>query len=87
MSINDMDWLPEDGALAVWVVVNPPHKPYLFPVNNPSEAKEMIDRLAKAMLITQAIESNALGLVEWDGDEWTEWESEDGEDINEWQMF
>lgn len=75
------------GDLAVWFVFNPPREPVLLPVNSPTEAKSMIDKLASAMLQTEAIEANAFGLVEFDGSEWTEWENKDGEDISEWQMF
>lgn len=85
--MDAMDLTPDTGALAVWWVFNPPRDPYMLPVNNPAEAKEMIEHLAKAMLVTDAIEANVFGLVEWDGDEWTEWYSEDGESIDEFEVF
>jgi hypothetical protein len=82
--MDEMD-SPNVGDLAVWNVVNPPRNPYLFPVDTPEEAKEMIEKLADAQLVTKAIVVNAFGLVEWDGEEWTEWGSEEGEDIDEWE--
>lgn len=75
------------GDLIVWNIINPPREPYLFPVNSPEEAKLMIDRMAAAQLVTDKIVANAFGLVEWDGQEWTEWESEYGEQIDEWEIF
>jgi hypothetical protein len=82
--MDEMD-SPNIGDLAVWTVINPPRSPYLFPVNSPKEAKQMINQLAWAMSTTDAISVNAFGLVEWDGEEWTEWHSEEGEDIDEWE--
>lgn len=76
---------PDAGDLAVWYVFNPPRTPALLPVNTPAEAKLMIDALASAMLITEAITANAFGLVRWDGEEWTEWEDpETGDQIDDW---
>lgn len=79
--------MPDKHDLAVWFVFNPPRNPTFLPVENPSQAKNMIHHLAKAMLVTDAISANAFGLVTWDGHEWTEWYSENGESIEEWQMF
>ena len=79
--------MPEIKDLAVWFIFNPPREPVLLPVHTPEEAVLMIFSLSKAMLVTDAVEANAFGLMEFDGEEWTEWESEDGDQINEWQMF
>ncbi len=76
---------PSVGDLAVWYVFNPPRTPALLPVNFPAEATAMIDALANAMLLTNAIVANAFGLVRWDGTEWTEWEDEEtGDQIDDW---
>jgi hypothetical protein len=77
---------PLTGDLAVRNVINPPRSPYFFPVKNAIQGKRLIDALASAELLSSAIEVNAFGLVEWDGEEWTEWESkETGEQIDEWE--
>lgn len=71
------------GELKVWNVINPPNEPDLYPVESPKEAKELIDKLANMQLKAANVYSNAFGLVEWDGEEWTEWYDEDGFDIDE----
>lgn len=77
---------PQLGDLAVWVVYNPPRTPHLYPVKTALEAKRMIYFMAKAHSVTEKIESNAFGLVEWNGEEWLEWKSkETGEQIDEWR--
>lgn len=73
------------GQLCVWVIVNPPHPPVRIPVKSPSEAAKLINEMAAIQLKDNDIHDNAFGLEEWDGVEWSEWYSEDGEDINDWE--
>ena len=79
--------MPDLGDLAVWFIFNAPREPVLLPVNTPSEAKQMINLLASAMLMTLAIQDNVFGLMEWNGEEWLEWESEDGDQIDDWETL
>lgn len=75
----------KEGALRVWNIVNPPNDPEYYSVNNPEEAIVMINKLADAQLKNEFIECNAFGLEVFENGEWSEWYSEDGEDIIEYE--
>jgi len=79
-----MNHLLMEGDLRVWNIINPPNRPTTYPVNDPKHAITLIDALAQSQLLDGNIESNAFGLEVFDGAEWLEWESEEGEDIDEW---
>ena len=70
--------------LRVWNVINPPAEPRYYYVGSVAHAKLLIDRMADEQLQKPHIWGNAFGLEAFDGDEWAEWYSEDGEDINDW---
>lgn len=69
--------------LRVWNVVNPPGKPYLFPVESPEEGARTIKRLAAQQLRDPNVYSNAFGLLVLEDGEWTEWYDEEGRDVDE----
>jgi len=70
-----------EGALKVWNVINPPRKPVWIPVSSVYEALETINHLINKQLKMKSITSNAFGLCEWDGEEWTEWYNDEGQDV------
>lgn len=72
------------GDLMVWHIRNVPNEPQVHPVLSADEGAELITRLADEDLKNPRVTDNAFGLVEWDGEEWTEWYSPDGEDIHEY---
>ena len=85
--MNDPNPGEEIGKLRVWNIINPPNEPKWIPVESPHAAKVLIDGLTEAQLQIPNIHSNAFGLVEWDGEEWAEWYSEDDKDIDEWEYI
>lgn len=71
--------------LRVWNVINPPRTPNYHDVNSPNEAVAKINELAAEQLKDDAIFANAFGLEVFEDGEWSEWYSEDGEDIREYE--
>lgn len=75
---------PNEGDLRVWWVPNPPREPFYYPVKTVDEAKKVIDVLAQYDLyLGELIVANGSGLEVYDGEDWTEWDNEDGDDIGE----
>lgn len=72
------------NSLRVWHVQNIPNKPDFYLVSCVEEAMALIDVLINNDLVDSSIESNALGLEDYDGEFlWTEYYNEDGQDIKE----
>ena len=76
------------GALRVWWIPQVPGEAFHVRVKSVEQAKFTITLLADydQFQLDQRVKgdySNAGGLQMWDGEEWTEWYSEDGEDIDE----
>ena len=69
--------------LRVWYVENVPGNPIYFHVSSVQEAKLKIEELTHADLHNPDVYSNAMGLEEYDGEEWTEYYDEQGRDIME----
>lgn len=67
----------------VWYVINPPNNPNYVDVGNPREGAEVIKAEIERELQLPWIRSNAFGLEVNDGCGWTEWYSEDGNDVME----
>lgn len=65
----------------VWNVINPPNRGKLIPVKSPVEGLKLIDKLTEQQLNDASIWGNAFGLEEFTDGEWSEWYSEDGEDL------
>jgi hypothetical protein len=76
--------LPKPGDLRVWNIINVPGEPVYYAVENPKHGAELINALARSQLLDKTIESNVFGLEIFEDGEWLEWESEDGENIQEW---
>lgn len=74
----------DKGDLMVWHIQNPPSEPFVYLVGDADEAARLINELADKDLKNPRVTDNAFGLVEWDGEEWTEWYSPDGDDIHEY---
>ena len=75
--------LPKVGDLKVWNVINPPRQPTWHPVKSPDAGALLILKLANEQLKDDSIFSNAFGMCEWDGDEWTEWYDDEGNDVDD----
>ena len=71
------------GSLRVWNVINPPGEPLWYPVETPEEGARLIDQLANEQVKDDAVFANAFGLCEWDGEEWTEWYDDEGNDVDD----
>lgn len=67
----------------MWVIVNPPNEPTLYPVKDVPHALRLIEALAESQLLQREIECNAFGLEVFKDGAWEDWESEDGDSINE----
>ena len=67
----------------VWNVINPPNDAELIPVKSPVEGLKLIDKLTEQQLNDASIWGNAFGLEEFTDGEWSEWYSEDGDDIRQ----
>lgn len=77
------------GELRVWWVPQVPMKPFYVKVESPEEGKKVLDILANYDLfqLENRIKpdySNMGGLEEFTEDGWVEWESEEGDNIDEW---
>lgn len=76
------------GALRVWWIPQVPMNPFLASVANSDEAKLLLKTLADYDIFqfennVKPDYSNAGGLEQFDGEEWTEWENEHGECIDD----
>lgn len=74
--------------LRVWWIPQVPMKPFHVPVKDIEEAMKILDTLAKYDLFqyhnnVKPDYSNAGGLEVFENGEWSEWYSEEGEDIDE----
>lgn len=69
------------GELQVWWIRNVPNEPEWYEVSTVQEAIVKLNELAKADLADVSVESNVQGLSVWNGEEWMEWEDDDGIDI------
>ena len=78
-----------EGALRVWHIPQVPGKGFRVPVKSPAEAKFVLDILAAydGFQFENRIKPdycNAGGLEVYENGEWTDWYSEDGQDIDDW---
>lgn len=67
--------------LHVWAISNLGKSRY-YPVATPEHAAIVINAIADGELLDSTITDNSFGLVQWDGEEWIEWYSDDGDDID-----
>ena len=79
---------PTKGDLRVWWIPQVPMESFKVTVNSPQEAKKILSILADYDLFQFRNKikpdfSNTGGLEEFDGEEWSDWYSEDVEDIDE----
>lgn len=74
------------GELRVWYIINPPAEPTYVPVATPEHAIRTINTLAELQLTQDTIWGNAFGLQVWDGEEWVEWYSEEGDNIDDFEQ-
>ena len=75
------------GALRIWHIPQVPMKGFRVDVDSPSEAKKILNVLADYDIFQYENRikpdySNASGLEEFDGKEWTDWMDEFGDDID-----
>lgn len=75
---------PRGGALRVFNIINPPNRGSFYPVSSPQHAYNLIERMAKAQLEMNSIHSNVFGLEVFEDGEWSDWYSEDGDDLDAW---
>lgn len=75
---------PKEGSLRVWNVINVPSPANYYPVATPDTAVVLIEALAASQLLDENIDSNAFGLEIFEDGEWSEWHSENDEDIAEY---
>jgi len=68
--------------LRVWWIRNVPNQPHYYPVTNIQEAIKELKHLADFDLKNPNIETNAGGLEVLQDDEWTEFEDDEGRDID-----
>ena len=76
-----MEKLPVKGDMRVWAVRNPPARPDFFPASDVAMAKVVINALTASDLQAAWVQANVFGLEVFDGDDWSEWEDANGEDI------
>ena len=72
------------GDLRVWHITNPPNDPTWIPVRDPATGWRLIEHRAKMDLDNPSVWGNAFGLCAWDGEEWSEWSSDSGYDLDAW---
>jgi hypothetical protein len=77
------------GTLRVWWIPQVPMKPFYVFVDSPSEAKKILNVLAEYDIFqyensVKPDYSNAGGLEEYDGREWSDWYDEEGNDLDDW---
>ena len=80
------------GQLRAWHIPQVPMQPFKIYVSSPKEAKFVMEILAIYDLFqfNQKIKpdySNAQGLEVFENNEWSEWQDEEGEDIDNTQLF
>lgn len=76
------------GDLQVWWIPQVPMEPFTVDVRTVREAKLLTRALADYDLFQfdnniKPDYCNAGGLTVWDGNDWTDWEDEDGNDIDD----
>ncbi|KKL03527.1 hypothetical protein LCGC14_2625260 [marine sediment metagenome] len=69
---------PKQGDLQVYHIQNVPAAPTNYRVDTVAEAVILVNQLARLDLRNPRVDSNAIGLTEWDGEEWVEWYGKDG---------
>lgn len=69
--------------LRVWYIKNIPGQPTHYHVDSLEEAKKVLQELIDRDSHDSSVTDNAMGLEEFDGEEWLEWYDEDGNDIFE----
>jgi hypothetical protein len=79
------------GDLRVWWIPQIPMKAFYVEVETPEEAKKVLDLLAKYDLFqyqekVKGDYSNVGGLEEKTEDGWVEWESEEGDNIDDYKI-
>ena len=75
---------PQKGDLRVWCIVNLPSFAIHVPVDSPEKAAAVIDYMADDQLTEPRITSNVFGLEVYDFGSWIDWESELGEDLDDY---
>lgn len=77
----------KEGDMRVWWIQNVPNDPAYYPVLTPNAAKKVLENLANRDLALgeEIVFSNAGGLQVFEGGEWVDWWSDDGQDIDEWE--
>lgn len=85
------DTTAKEGDLRVWWIPQVPGAPFLSSVESPTEAKKLLDLLARydAFQLEHRIKpdySNVGGLEVFEGGEWVEWECPDTwVNIDQWE--
>ena len=77
----------KQGALRVWWIPQVPMKPFRVAVESVAEAAKLLQVLADYDIFqfdnkVKPDYCNAGGLEEFDGEEWSDWYSEEGDDID-----
>lgn len=78
----------KEGQLRVWHIPQLPMHSFRVYVSSPKEAKLVLETLAIYDLFQLEYKikpdySNAQGLEVYEGNEWTDWQDEEGNDIDE----
>ena len=82
---------PKEGDLRVWWIPQVPMAAFNVPVENPAQAKWLLDVLAEydAFQLKHRVKpdySNAGGLAVLEDGDWTDWyDPETGADIDDWE--
>jgi hypothetical protein len=71
----------------VWCITNPPRLPQYYAAQSPEHALEVIDELANKYLEDPEVTANAFGLEVYENGGWSEWQNDDGETIDDIQLF
>ena len=79
---------PKEGDLRIWWIPQVPMNSFHYPVKSIHEAKLMLETLAQYDLFQYEHNikpdfSNAGGLEIFEGEEWLDWENEDGDGIDQ----
>lgn len=77
------------GDLKVWWIPQVPGKPFEVSVSSVAEGAKLVKVLADYDLFQYKNKikpdyCNAGGLVEFDGEYWSDWYSEEGESLDDW---
>lgn len=78
----------KEGDLRVWWIPQVPMKPFYVPVENIDQAVFLLDTLAKYDIFqfenkVKPDYCNAGGLNVYEDGEWVDWQTDDGEDIDD----